>query len=110
MKTVFSIFLLWLMGFGCLPSLEAQENHVRIAVSEEKEPTPIKISAYDNKIVVENAPVGSKLEINRSALFIQPLPITKDWGTPARYDPVEESGKWMIILHDISLRPHIWDH
>ena len=26
MKTVFSIFLLWLMGFGCLPSLEAQEN------------------------------------------------------------------------------------
>lgn len=63
MKTVFSIFLLWLMGFGCLPSLEAQENHVRIAVSEEKEPTPIKISAYDNKIVVENAPVGSKLEI-----------------------------------------------
>ncbi len=63
MKTVVSIFLLWLMGFGCLPSLEAQENHVRIAVSEEKEPTPIKISAYDNKIVVENAPVGSKLEI-----------------------------------------------
>lgn len=63
MKTVFSIFLLWLMGFGCLPSLEAQENHVRITVSEEKEPTPIKISAYDNKIVVENAPVGSKLEI-----------------------------------------------
>ena len=63
MKTVVSIFLLWLMGFGCLPSLEAQENHVRIAVSEEKEPTPIKISAYDNKIVVENAPIGSKLEI-----------------------------------------------
>lgn len=63
MKTVFSIFLLWLMGFGCLPSLEAQENRVRVAVSEEKEPASIKISAYDNKIVVENAPVGSKLEI-----------------------------------------------
>ncbi len=63
MKIFFSIFLLWLMGFGCLSPLGAQESRISVSVSEEKEPTPIKISAYDNKIVVENAPVGSKLEI-----------------------------------------------
>lgn len=33
------------------------------SVTQEKTPDPIEISAYDNKIVVENAPAGSKLEI-----------------------------------------------
>ena len=33
------------------------------AVAKDKEPDSVEISAYDNKIVVENAPIGSKLEI-----------------------------------------------
>lgn len=35
----------------------------KVLVAQDKEPASVEISAYDNKIVVENAPVGSKLEI-----------------------------------------------
>ena len=35
----------------------------RVATPKDKEKDSVEISAYDNKIVVENAPAGSKLEI-----------------------------------------------
>ena len=42
---------------------QADSSVSKAIVAQDKEPDSVEISAYDNKIVVENAPVGSKLEI-----------------------------------------------
>lgn len=42
---------------------EANKTVSAASVPQEKAPDSVEISAYDNKIVVENAPAGSKLEI-----------------------------------------------
>ena len=51
---------------GCPLEVMAQQANTtvsRTTVAKDKEPDSVEISAYDNKIVVENAPAGSKLEV-----------------------------------------------
>ena len=52
MKVLITFVLLLAAWAGCPLEVMAQ-----------KEPDSVEISAYDNKIVVENAPAGSKLEV-----------------------------------------------
>ena len=50
----------------CIRDRMAQQANTaisRVATPKDKEKDSVEISAYDNKIVVENAPAGSKLEI-----------------------------------------------
>lgn len=64
---VFVTIVLWLAAWaGCPLEVMAQQADTavsRVADAKGKEPGAVEITAYDNKIVVENAPAGSKLEI-----------------------------------------------
>lgn len=63
MRILFSIILLIsaYVGFPFIAS--AQQTVQATHAIKQTEPDSIEISAYDNKIVVKNAPIGSKLEI-----------------------------------------------
>ena len=71
MKVLFSIILLLAIWAGCPLEVMAQQANTTTSAAtataavkeKEKDPDSVEISAYDNKIVVENAPAGSKLEI-----------------------------------------------
>lgn len=63
MRVLFSIVLMLAVWFGCPLEVNAQQANTTASPSKQKEADSIEISAYDNKIVVENAPLGSKLEI-----------------------------------------------
>lgn len=66
MRLLFLIVLMLVAWTGCPLEVNAQQaviNTSASTTSKEKDVDAIEISAYDNKIVVENAPVGSKLEI-----------------------------------------------
>lgn len=63
MRTLFSIFLLISVYVGTPFIADAQQTDTTTHVVKQAKPDSIEISAYDNKIVVKNAPVGSKLEI-----------------------------------------------
>ena len=70
MKVLFSIILLLAVWAGCPLEVMAQQANTTVSTTtttaakeKDKDPDSIEISAYDNKIVVENAPAGSKLEI-----------------------------------------------
>lgn len=66
MRLLLSIVLLLAVWAGYPLEVSAQQavtNTSASTATKEKTPDTIEISAYDNKIVVENAPVGSKLEI-----------------------------------------------
>lgn len=63
-----AIFLLLATWAGCPLEVMAQQADTtvsRMSVTKDKDEKPdsIEISHYDNKIVVKNAPSGSKLEI-----------------------------------------------
>ncbi len=66
MKVLITIVLLLAVWAGY--PLEVMSQQANTAVSpvvtrKDREKDSVEISAYDNKIVVENAPAGSKLEI-----------------------------------------------
>ena len=66
MKILIAIVLLLAVWAGCPLEVMAQQANTtvsRTTVAQDKDPDAVEISAYDNKIVVENAPAGSKLEI-----------------------------------------------
>lgn len=63
MKVLFSIVLMLAVWAGCPLEVNAQQVATTTSATKEKAPDSVEISAYDNKIVVENAPAGSKLEI-----------------------------------------------
>lgn len=63
MKVLYSIVLMLAVWAGCPFEVSAQQAGTTTSATKEKAPDSIEISAYDNKIVVENAPAGSKLEI-----------------------------------------------
>lgn len=71
MKVLFSIILLLAVWAGCPLEVMAQQANTTVSATttttaakeKDKNPDSVEISAYDNKIVVENAPAGSKLEI-----------------------------------------------
>ena len=42
---------------------QANKSGVKTFASRQEDPSPIEITAYENRIKVENAPVGSILEI-----------------------------------------------
>ena len=66
MKALITSVLLLAVWAGCPLEVIAQQANTTVsgtAVAKDKEPDSVEISAYDNKIVVENAPIGSKLEI-----------------------------------------------
>ena len=64
MKGLVLIVLLLAIGAGCPLEVIAQQANTTVSTAtKDKDPDSVEISAYDNKIVVENAPVGSKLEI-----------------------------------------------
>ena len=64
MRILFSIILLISVYVGNSLTVNAQQaaDSTRVAKQQNK-PDAVEISAYDNKIVVKNAPIGSKLEI-----------------------------------------------
>lgn len=41
----------------------AQQTNTTVSATKQKEADPIEITSYENRIVVKNAPIGSKLEI-----------------------------------------------
>lgn len=41
----------------------AQQTNTTVPATKQKEADPIEITSYENRIVVKNAPIGSKLEI-----------------------------------------------
>lgn len=63
MRILFSIILLAGLCAGNPLSVKAQQAGVTTHAVKQAKPDSIEISAYDNKIVVKNAPIGSKLEI-----------------------------------------------
>ena len=66
MKVLITFVLLLAAWAGCPLEVMAQQANTtvsRTTVAKDKEPDSVEISAYDNKIVVENAPAGSKLEV-----------------------------------------------
>lgn len=70
MRRLFSILLLISVYVGNSHTVNAQQatDSTRATATSQVAAAPIKpdtisISAYDNKIVVKNAPIGSKLEI-----------------------------------------------
>lgn len=63
MRVLFSIVLLLAVWVGYPLEVRAQQVVTSVSATKEKAPDTVEISAYDNKIVVENAPTGSKLEI-----------------------------------------------
>lgn len=58
-------FIILLTGFYAVHpfSVRAQQTVTTAHAIKQAKPDSIEISAYDNKIVVKNAPIGSKLEI-----------------------------------------------
>ena len=66
MKVFITIVLLLAVWAGYPLEVMAKQANTaisRVATPKDKEKDSVEISAYDNKIVVENAPAGSKLEI-----------------------------------------------
>lgn len=63
MKLLLSILLLIGICVGNPLTVNAQQAADSTYAINQAKPDSIEISAYDNKIVVKNAPVGSKLEI-----------------------------------------------
>ena len=66
MKVLITIVLLLAVWAGYPLEVMAQQANTavsRVATPKDKEKDSVEISAYDNKIVVENAPAGSKLEV-----------------------------------------------
>ena len=70
MRILFSIILLISVYVGNSLTVKAQQaaDSTRVVatappVTTQVKPDSVSISAYDNKIVVKNAPIGSKLEI-----------------------------------------------
>ena len=64
MKLLFSMVLMLAVWAGCPLEVNAQQATTTASTTtKEKTPDSVEISAYDNKIVVDNAPAGSKLEI-----------------------------------------------
>ena len=66
MKALITIVLWLAVWAGCPLEVMAQQANATVSqttVTQEKDVNAVEISAYDNTIVVENAPAGSKLEI-----------------------------------------------
>ena len=63
MRILFSIILLISAYVGSPFIASAQQTVQATHAIKQAEPDSIEISAYDNKVVVKNAPIGSKLEI-----------------------------------------------
>ena len=63
MRILFSIILL-ISAYVGSPFIASAQQTVQVTHAiKQAEPDSIEISAYDNKVVVKNAPIGSKLEI-----------------------------------------------
>lgn len=62
MRLIFSTILVLVLGIIYPFAIPAQQTNTS-GHTIEKGPDSIEISAYDNRIVVKNAPVGSTLEI-----------------------------------------------
>jgi len=63
MKTAYLIILTLSLGVVCPLEVVAHQVRENVSSVKDKDPNAIEITAYDNKILVENAPIGSKLEI-----------------------------------------------
>lgn len=63
MRILFAVILLISVYVGNSLTVNAQQAADSTRVATMAKPDSVEISAYDNKIVVKNAPVGSKLEI-----------------------------------------------
>lgn len=62
MKALYLIGLLLALSADFSVSAQAKESKKTVYIKQ-ADIQPVEISAYENRIVVENAPVGSKLEI-----------------------------------------------
>lgn len=63
MRMIFSTILVLVLGVIYPFAIPAQQTNTSVCTIQEKGPDSIEISAYDNRITVKNAPIGSTLEI-----------------------------------------------
>ena len=63
MKLILIIALVLAFSASYPVYAQANKSGVKTFASRQEDPSPIEITAYENRIKVENAPVGSILEI-----------------------------------------------
>ncbi len=65
MRLLLSIYIAFVLSMFCFGVSKAQQSSTfaqQITIKEVESP-PVEVVAVDNRIIVSNAPVGSKLEI-----------------------------------------------
>lgn len=63
MKVIYLILLLLAFSAGYSASAQAEKSKEISYSVKQTDPAPVEITAFENRIKVENAPVGSMLEI-----------------------------------------------
>lgn len=64
MKTILVILFVLIFQAGTFVSAQQRKSNTSTSTQKKQEQSePIDVSAYDNRIVVSNAPIGSTLEI-----------------------------------------------
>lgn len=63
MKAIYIILLMLAFSVGYPVSSQAASPEVLTHGAKQNDPDPVEITVYENRIKVENAPVGSLLEI-----------------------------------------------
>ena len=111
MKVLITFVLLLAAWAGCPLEVMAQQANTtvsRTTVAKDKEPDSVEISAYDNKIVVENAPAGSKLEVySVVGIRVKEIPMKQPSG---EYTVDLAKGYYIVRIGDtvrkVSIRLH----
>ena len=106
MKVLITIVLLLAVWAGYPLEVMAQQANTaisRVATPKDKEKDSVEISAYDNKIVVENAPAGSKLEIySVVGIRVKEIPMKQSSG---EYTVDIAKGYYIVRIGDIRQAP-----
>ncbi|MDO4755833.1 MAG: hypothetical protein Q4A54_05785 [Parabacteroides sp.] len=101
MRVVVSIIIWAVLCIGFHQGIHAQASEITTSVSQtpHEEALPIEISAYDNTIVVQNAPIGSKLEIySVVGIRIKEIPMKQPSG---EYPVNIAKGYYIVRIADI---------
>ena len=63
MRSLFIILIALTAGINYSFSIEREKAGAAVYSHKQEQPAPVEITVTDNRIKVENAPIGSKLEI-----------------------------------------------
>ena len=76
---------------------QANKSGVKTFASRQEDPSPIEITAYENRIKVENAPVGSILEIYSVGIKVKEIEVKQ---STAEYVVDIAKGYYIIRIGD----------